>query len=368
MGETIRILHVFGKLNRGGAETFIMNVYRNIDRSKIQFDFMAHTADKCAYDDEIEELGGKIYRVPAYKVTNDLKYKSEWQKFFKNNKEHKIIHGHMTSTAAIYLKIAKKNGLTAVSHIHSTSSGKGLAAAVKDIMQKPLKNIANCLFACSEAAGVYCYGTKVDFHVIKNAIDTKKFVYDTKMRKKIRTELRIEGKFVIGHIGRFTEAKNHSFILEIFKKIYENNNNAVLLLVGDGELRGDIEKKVDEMGLKDDVIFTGIRSDIPELLCAMDVFLFPSLWEGLPVTLVEAQASGVRCVVSDVITKETALTDLIEYISLEKSAAHWADKILVYNNGYERRNMQEEIKLAGFDIKELSSWLENFYLGAENNG
>ena len=368
MDAPVRVLHVLGRLDICGAETLVMNIYRNIDRTKVQFDFMLHTGDKCAYESEVAALGGEIFRIPAYKALNHFKYKSEWRKFFKNNSAHKIIHGHMTSTAAIYLKIAKKHGLTAVSHAHNTSSGRDLTAKIKDIMQLPIKNTADYLFACSKAAGIWCYGRNIgerpDFKVVNNAIDAEKFIFDPFIRELKRKELGLENKFVICHVGRFEVQKNHSFLIDIFKEIYEKNHNAVLLLTGEGPLRGDIEKKAESLNLKDNVIFTGVCSDIPDLLCAADVFLFPSLWEGLGIVLIEAQASGLHCIASDVVPEEAKITGLLEYVSLDKPASYWAEKVLSYDCGYERKNMRDGIKNAGYDIKEGSKRLEDFYLCA----
>ena len=366
MSEPIRVLQVFGRLDRGGAETFIMNVYRNIDRSKVQFDFIVHTADKCAYDDEITALGGRIFRVPRYNGKNHFRYKKEWNLFFRQHTEYKIIHAHIRSTAAIFLNIAKKYGLVTISHSHNDSSGKGFSATIKNILQYSLRNIADFLFACSKQAGEWLYGKKAcakkNFHVIPNAIDTEKFIYDPVARESKRKELSLENKFVVGHIGRFDTQKNHDFIVNIFEKIYRKNNKAVLLLVGDGTLRSKIEQKVETFGLKDNVIFAGVRSDVPDLLNTMDVFLFPSLWEGFGIVLLEAQATGLRCVVSDVVSQEVKITKLLECVSLEKSASHWADKVLAYVDGYERKNMQQEIGESGFDIQEVAKWLENFYI------
>jgi glycosyltransferase involved in cell wall biosynthesis len=363
--EPIRILHVFGRLEIAGAETFIMNIYRNIDRTKVQFDFMLHTADKCAYSDEVTALGGKIFNIPAYKIYNYLKYKREWNNFFRTNRTHKMIHGHMTSTAAIYLKIAKRYGILTISHAHNASLGKDHISKIKNILQLPLKYTADYLFACSTAAGKWCYGKNVcekpNFNVIHNAIDTENFVYDLNIRELKRKEFGIENKFVIVHVGRFEPPKNHKFLIDIFKAIYEKNHDAVLLLVGGGPLRVDIEKKANISGLKENVIFTGICLDIPDILCAADAFLFPSLSEGLGIALIEAQSSGLHCVASDVIPRETKITDLLEYVSLNKPPSHWADRILKYAVGYERKDMREDIKKAEFDINKGSKWLEDFY-------
>jgi len=322
---------------------------------------MLHTNKKCAYDDEVIALGGKIFRIPAYKVSNHFQYKNEWHKFFRNNGAHKIIHGHMTSTAAIYLKIAKKYGVKTIAHAHNVSLGNDIAAKIKDILQARLKHTADYLFACSAAAGQWCYGNN-NFKVIRNAIDTKKFVYNPAVRELKRKELGIENKFVIEHIGNFSIHKNHSFLIDIFKAVHEKNNNAVLVLVGGGKLRGDIEKKVEVLGLKENVIFTGIRPDIPALLDAADVFLFPSLSEGLGMVLIETQTNGLHCIASEMIPCEAEITNLLEYVSLKKPASYWAYKVLEYAGGYERKNMREEVKKTGFDINEGSKWLEDFYL------
>ncbi|NSL52733.1 glycosyltransferase family 1 protein [Calidifontibacillus erzurumensis] len=366
MSKPIRILQVFANMNRGGAETMIMNLYRNIDRSNIQFDFIVHTEDHCAYDDEIHELGGRIFRIPSYKGKNHLLYKKKWYHFFKNHPEYKIIHGHVVSTGSIYLKIAKKFGLVTIAHSHSTSSGSGFPSVVKNVLQFPLRYIADYLFACSYAAGEWLFGKRAceqdNFYLMKNAIEAKQFIFNENIRQIKRKEFQIEDKFVIGHVGRFNTPKNHSFLIDVFKEVCELNQNAVLMLVGNGDLHPVIEKKVNKLGLTDRVIFTGVRSDIPELLQAMDVFLFPSLYEGLPVTLVEAQATGLRCIISDRITNEVIVTDLVEQLSLDLSAKHWSKEVLKYMNSYERKSTFEEIKVSGYDISDTAKWLELFYI------
>lgn len=370
MTKPVRILQVFGKMNRGGAETMIMNLYHNIDRSKVQFDFIIHTNEFCDYDCEISSLGGKIYRVPRYNGKNYFIYKESWNNFFQKHTEYKIIHGHVRSTASIYLKIAKKYGLITISHSHSTSSGSGFPAIVKNILQYPIRFTADYLFACSKSAGEWLFGKKAcqsdNFFVLKNAIDTAKFTFDKNIRIQKRKELKIEDKFVIGHVGRFTTVKNHIFLIDVFRAFHDKNAKSVLLLVGDGELRQSIEKKVRDLGLSDNVIFTGVRSDIPDLLQAMDVFLFPSLYEGLPVTLIEAQASGIKCFVSDSVTEEVKITNQVEFVSLEQSPENWAEEILKYEDGYDRKDTYQEICNAGYDIKDNARWLQEFYLKEYN--
>jgi glycosyltransferase involved in cell wall biosynthesis len=367
MSGPIRVLQVFAQMNRGGAETMIMNLYRNTDRSKIQFDFIVHTEDKCAFDDEIRDLGGEIFRIPAYNGKNHITYMKKWKNFFEDHPEYKIVHGHVRSTASIYLKIAKRYGLVTIAHSHSTSSGKGISAIAKNILQYPIRHTADYLFACSNSAGEWLFGKKIykneNFIVLNNAIDSQKFVFDEKIRKEKRKELGIDDKFVIGHVGRFNTPKNHVFLIDIFNEVHKKNDNALLLLVGEGDLQDSIQKKVYHLGLEKNVIFTGVRSDVTELLQAMDTFVFPSLYEGLGIAAIEAQASGLTCFVSKEIPDEVILTNSIKKISLNEKAEVWVNNILKTTE-YERKdkdNINEIIK-SGYDIKTSSKWLMNFYL------
>lgn len=359
-----RILHVFGALNRGGAETMIMNIYRNIDRSKVQFDFIVHTEEKCDYDEEIKNLGGRIYRVSKYTGRNHFKYKKEWYDFFKQHREYKIIHGHVRSTASIYLSIAKKYKLKTISHSHNTSSGTGISAVAKNILQYRIRYFVDYMFACSNESGVWLFGKeackKKNFFILKNAIETEKYIYNEETRHKVRKELDLKDKFVIGHIGRFHPQKNHDFLIDVFKEMCKRDSEIVLILIGNGELKNQIEKKVSELGLNLKVIFMGIRSDIEKLVQAMDIVIFPSLYEGLPVTLIEVQAAGLPCIVSDRITKSVKITDTIKYLSLDQSKEEWAQKALKYKKNTMRKNMYEEIVKAGYDIKSTSEWYQKF--------
>jgi glycosyltransferase involved in cell wall biosynthesis len=367
MSNPVRVLQVFAEMNRGGAETMIMNLYRNIDRSMIQFDFIVHTEDECAYDDEIYKLGGKIFRVPAYKGTNHLTYLKNWEDFFGKHPEYKIIHGHVRSTAAIYLKVAQKSGLTTIAHSHNTSSGNGFSAIVKNLLQYPIRYVADYLFACSESAGEWLFGNQVskkrNFYILNNAIDTKKFIFNKDIRDKKRKEFQLEGKFVIGHVGRFHPQKNHDFLVDIFKAVHDKDENAILLLVGEGGLQTAIQEKVYRLGLDSNVIFTGVRSDIPELFQAMDMFVFPSLFEGLGIVLIEAQASGLPCIVTDTIPKEALVTGNVKEVSLIESPDNWREAILQQIDSFERTSTYEKIKGSGYDIEESHRWLQEFYLG-----
>lgn len=365
MKKPIRILHVLGTLNRGGAETMIMNIYRSIDRTKIQFDFMIHTDKECDYNDEIIKLGGKIYNVPRYIGRNHFKYKKAWKSFFNIHPEYKIVHGHMRSTAVIYLSIAKNHGLITIAHSHSTASrGNKIEQLVKNIMQYPIRFIADYLFACSNEAGRWLFGkkaiTKDNYKVIKNAINIEKYIFNECKRNEMRSILGIEDKFVVGHVGSFTYPKNHKFLISVFYEIQKKYKDSILLLVGDGELRSHIQKHIDDLGINDKVKLIGVVGNVNDYMQAMDVFVFPSLWEGLPVTVVEAQAAGLQCFISDKITEEVCITPCIKSISLNESVKNWGYKIISSkkNRGYETSFYIEK---GGFDIYDSVKLLTTFY-------
>lgn len=371
--EPVRILHVLGKLNRGGAETLVMNWYRNIDREKMQFDFLIHTDEKCSYTDEILSLGGKIYSVPAYNGKNHFRYVRAWNDFLQKHTEYRIIHGHVRSTAAIYLYIAKKNGRIAVSHSHSINSGTGFAGVVKHVMQYPIRYIADYQWACSLEAGRYLFGKKAicstKFKVQKNAIDIQNFAYNEQIRERLRERLGVSGKTVVGHVGRFIQEKNHAFIIDVFDKYHNINNNSVLLLVGIGPLIETIKEVVREKRLEKQVIFLGERSDVSDIMQALDVFLFPSTHEGLGIVAIEAQASGVPVLMSDTIPLEVKVTDnaWILPIGLPESSDIWKNKLLdLENEGFVRKTATEQIKASGYDIKATTDSLFDEYMAIIN--
>lgn len=369
--KTIHILHVIGIMNRGGAETMIMNLYRNIDRTKIQFDFVENEGEEAAFDEEIRSLGGRIYRCPRYRGKNHFVYTKWWQNFFENHKgEYPIVHGHIGSTAAIYLSVAKKYGAYTIAHSHSAGIGSGLYR----LFAYPTRYVADHFFACSRDAGVSRYGRKVGTNtnrcqVLNNAIDTAKFTINFEIRQQVRNALQIrEDTLVIGHVGRFVDAKNHQFLIDVFRSIHRNVPASVLLLVGDGELRPAIEQRIAEYGLTDSVVFTGVQSDVSRFYQAMDIFVFPSIYEGLGIVAIEAQAAGLPCCVADTLPDEVAITELVQFRSLEDGADQWAEWVLGRTKE-SRRDTLEDIQKAGYDISSTSVWLENFYRNVvENHG
>lgn len=367
MTKPIHILHVLGGLDAGGAESFVMNLYRSVDRTQVQFDFIKHVSQKGMFEDEILSLGGKIFTCPRYTGKNHFTYCKWWNDFFLNHPEYKIIHGHVRSTSAIYLSIAKKHGLTTIAHSHSTSNGKGLLGLVKTIMQYPTRYIADYLFSCSDLAGKWMYGEKAtkqdNYQMIPNGIDIHRFTYSEAKRKIVRQSLGIlEDEFVIGHIGRFTKPKNHIFLLQTFSAYLKKHPHSRLLLVGDGTLLQPMKKICGQMNIMNHVIFTGARSNTEDYYQIMDVFAFPSLWEGLPVSVVEAQASGLPCLISDNITRNVQLTSLPKYLPVTDMTA-WLNAFEIESQK-KRTGCSEENqrKLRAFDAKEVARKLSAFYL------
>jgi glycosyltransferase involved in cell wall biosynthesis len=356
-------------MDRGGAETMIMSYYRNIDRSRIQFDFVVHTHEKCAFDDEIESLGGNIYRFPRYNLKNHFQYVKLWKDLLKGHPEYKIIHGHYFTISAIYFAVAGKFNTIRIGHSHIYYKRKDIKALKVRLLTLPVRYFTDYYFACTKLAGEWLYGKKFlrnkELIVQNNSIDAKIFSYSENSRKRMRAELNVEGKFVIGNVGRFSYQKNHGFLIDIFKSVHEKNSNSVLLLVGKGELQKGIEEKVAHLGLKENVIFTGVRSDIPDLMNAMDLLLLPSHYEGFAIVLLEAQAAGLKCLASaDVVPNDANVTNLLEFFPLTQTADQWADKILQASTGYERRSRYNELVSSGYDIISSARWLQNFYMNA----
>ena len=370
MSKPIRVLHVIGIMNRGGAETMIMNLYRHIDRSKVQFDFVENSNEPAVFDEEILSLGGRIFRCPHYSGKNHFTYVKWWNDFFKAHpREYPIVHGHLGSTAAIYLLIAKKYGAYAIAHSHSSGTDHSLHSYLYRMMSYNTRNVADYFFACSEAAGTDRFGRKVisgdHYAVLNNAIDVNQFSYNSRVREVVRDELGIgQNQLVVSHIGRYTKEKNHEFILKIFSELRKLGIGARLLMIGDGTLRTHIMQMAEQASLSSDVIFTGVRSDVERLMQAMDVFVLPSLYEGLPVTMVEAQAAGLPCIISDKVPPECILTEgLVDVMPLSASPGAWAEKILA-KRAIPRTDRRAEIAAHGFDITTEAVKLQEFYLKA----
>lgn len=364
--DKIVIAQIMGKMVGGGVEAVVMNYYKNIDRNKIQFDFICDEDSPNIPYKEIEKLGGRVILVPPYQKIKI--YINELVKVLKDG-NYKIVHSHINALSVFPLYAAKKAGVPIrIAHSHSTTNK---AEWKKNLMKQALrpfsKMYATDYFCCSKLAGEWLFGKntfeKGKITLINNAIDVDKFLFDKQDRKNKRKELNInDDTLVIGHIGRFVKQKNHDFLIDIFEEIYKKNNNVLLVLAGDGPDKSKIEEKVKAKGLNDNVKFLGLINDADKLYQAMDVFLLPSLYEGLPVVGVEAQASGLLCILSSAMTKETKVLETTQFISLEESAEKWAEIILDSCQNFERKNTKTEIGKNGFDITKEGKKLENKYI------
>lgn len=357
----IRVLQVVTYMGRGGLETMLMNYYRHIDRSKVQFDFLVHRDFEADYDQEILKLGGRIYHVSRL-VPWSRSYHSELKAFFREHPEYRIVHVHQDCLSSVALRCAKECGVPVrIAHSHNSSQDKNLKYLIKMHYMKKISDYATDLFACSESAGRWMF-REDSFRLLNNAIETESFQYSKSVDMDVRKEFSLGNSMIVGHVGRFHPQKNHEFLIDVFYACTKLHANMKLLLVGDGEGRSKIEQKVKDMNLQDKVIFAGVRSDVDRLMQAMNVFVFPSLYEGLPVTMIEAQASGLPCIISNQVSNECIVTKgLVFSMPLEESPSRWAERI-VQESCRERENHMEEIREAGFDISTEVKKLETFYL------
>lgn len=356
----IRVLQVVTHMNRGGLETMLMNYYRHIDRTQVQFDFLTHRNYDGDYGEEIKSLGGQIYHMPVLNPFS-LRYRTALGNFFDTHPEYKIIHVHQDCMSSVILKEAQKHNISVrIAHSHTSNQDKDFKYLIKLWYKQFISKYATHLFSCGDEAGRWMFnGAK--YKVLNNAIDAQEYSFNSKKRDIIREKIGINDEtLIIGHVGRFSPTKNHSFLIDVFYEVCKWKE-ARLLLLGDGELRNEMETKVKKIGLSDKVIFFGVQSNISSYLQAMDVFVFPSIYEGLPVTLVEAQAAGLPCLISDKVPIECKKTDLVQQVPLSDGAEKWAANVIEAAK-IRRRDTYEEIKAAGFDIEENAKWLQNFYM------
>ncbi len=370
MNYPIKVLILDTVMDRGGAETMTMNYFRHIDRGKVSFDFLVHRDYKAAYEDEIEALGGRIYRICPPYPQHYFKYVREISSFFKAHPEYKIIHSNMMEIAYPAYKAAQECGVPVrICHAHTCSPHEQLTpkTMIRRIYKKAMRPYITHRFACGQNAAKYVFGSTDHVIYMRNAVDAEQFSFDAAVRDSVRGEFNLHGKYVVGHVGRFFTPKNHTFLIDIFAEIARRDPDAVLMLVGGGELddalMNRIKEKVNRLGLADRVIFTGVRADVNRILQAFDVFVLPSLCEGLPVVMIEAQAAGLPCVMSDRVTDECVLTDDVKTLSLTDHAEEWADVILQFKGSFRRKNMYETIAASGYDIHSNAGWMENFYIG-----
>lgn len=360
MSEPIRVLHIVGAMYPGGYENFIMNLYENIDREKLQFDMVVHGRKPNDYVEKIQSMGGRVYELPRLTKKPVKSLKMLYELVRKN--QYKAVIRHTPNALTVpQLWAAKKAGAFTICHSHNETDPKKFLHKVGKLW---IPFSVDDRFACSEKAGIWMFGKK-DYRVIHNAIDLNKFSYSPSKADQVKEEFGLQGKHIYGHIANFIASKNHMFLLEIYKKIAELDPKAVFFCLGEGDLRPEIEAKRKELQLEDRVILTGTRFDAENFMSAFGVLIFPSFFEGLPLTLIEAQAAGLQCLISDTITKDVVVSsDLIHAKSLEEDAESWARAaVALYQNPPVGRECQKEsIRKAGYDVQELAEWFTEYMM------
>lgn len=366
--QPIRVLHILHSMNRGGAENALMNYFRNIDRSKVQFDFLITDSDKCHFEEEINALGGKVYRIPLLKMSNPFPYLNALKLFFKEHSEYKIVHSHTSSKSVFPLWIAMRYGVPVrLSHSHNTQSEKGFKGFLRNCLMPLLKRVATDWLSCGANAAKWLYGSKAldagKVKIFHNVIEAEKFVYNGEIRDRIRQELGItEDVFLIGHTARFGYQKNHSFDVDLMVELKQIYPNTKIIEIGLGVEEG-IGSLAKQKGVYNDFIFTGVVSNVYDYEQAMDAFILPSFFEGLPLSIIEAQVSGLPCFTTKgTVSYECSVTDLVTYLPLEDGARVWAKKIIM-SKGNVRKDRYDEIVKAGYDASHSARKLQEFYLG-----
>lgn len=357
----IRVLQVIRHMNVGGAETFLMNVYRNIDRKKVQFDFLV--TGKGFFDEEIRQLGGKIYYMNYITEIGQIKYKKQLKTFFKEHPEYTIVHSHIDQVSGIILEAAKEAEVTnRIAHSHSTRNTNGLIGKIyKMYLQSKIKRNATVLLACGEDAAKWLYKSQwKKAIIIKNGINIEKFKFSEEKRKKIRKELGINDEILlIGHVGRFSKVKNQEFLVKIYKEYERNNHDSLLIMIGKGEEKERIEKLVNSEHLESKIKFLGLRQDTDSIYSAMDYMIFPSLYEGISLALIEAQVAGVKILASNTIDPNTNISKTIQWADIKDEPSKWSEKILE-NKRSDRREINNA-DFSGYDINNVAKKLQKLY-------
>ena len=364
--EKIRVIHFVDRLKRGGTQAVLYEWLSNIDSSKFQFDFLTFLDSDSEYVKEFEQLGSNVYQISSLKYTSIIKFNNDLDAFFRDNK-YDIAHGHSKSKNVFFLAAAKKAGIKVrISHSHNTHfQSKALAG---EILKPFLKKYSTDLFACSVIASDFLYGKNAfkrgKVMIIPNGINTEIFKYNEEIRNIYREQLGVNNCLLIGHVGRFMDQKNHIFLIDIFNEIHKIIPEAKLILVGDGEeeIIDKVKSKAKSFNIEDQLIMTGVRKDVNKIMQAMDIFVLPSLFEGLPMVGVEAQASGLPCFFSDTITREVDLIGKSEYISIKATPRYWAERICSFNCEISDRSQGSVLVYnAGFDSKSATDMVCRYY-------
>lgn len=372
MSEKVKVLYFIDRMLRGGIQTFVIENMKHMDKNKIQIDYLLlDDGVKYELEDTLKEMESNVYKLKGVwlrKPTDYFNYFKKIDDFFSQHNDYKVVHLHSSSKNFYILKSAKKYGIPVrIAHSHNIGfqSKNKIQIMIGNLCKPLLKKYATDYFACAYLAGEWLFGKKAvkdgKVRVIHNAVEYEKFKFNEEKRIEIRNRLNINEKLVIGNVGRFSEQKNHEFLIDIFNEIHKKNKMSTLMLIGKGEKEELIRKKVKELGLENDVIFMGFCDNVNELMWAMDIFLMPSLHEGLPVVGIEAQAAGLPCFMSKyVITDEVKITELVKFTELKQSPREWAEEIL--NSDLSRKNTKAEIEQARYLIMDTAKELENFYI------
>lgn len=360
-GAPIRVLHFVQRMEAGGTQALLINLHRSIDRSKIQFDYLVEYEAPQFYDDEVRRLGGRVYRTSFREDHNLPRFVSDLKRFFAEHSEYNIVHCHCYTVGYFVLKAAEHEGVTVrIAHSHSNSMS-GAAVPLKIVMRSLFPLHATHFMACSREAGEFLFG-KRGFSVVKNAIDVDRFVYNEKIRGEVRRELGFGDSFVIGNVGRLHHQKNQSFLLEVFAKVVEIRPDARLLIVGDGPLKSELLTKAERLNVSDRLTLLSNRTDVNRLYQAMDVFVLPSLYEGLGIVALEAQSSGLVTVCSDGVAEDANVSLLFERCALGASSERWAEVIVAAEGRREPSAGSEGVRAHGFDIASNANKLQRWYL------
>lgn len=362
----IRVLHSVSNMDRAGIETMLMNYYRHMDRDKVQFDFLCNKKKPGAYDEEITSMGGRIFHTPGLNPAKYPKYLKYMKALFKEHPEYRIVEAHNGALGVYALHAAKTNKVPVrIFHAHGASITKDWKLPIKLVCKALLPSNMNYHFTCGIAAARCYFGKRIveqnEFELIPNAIEVERFAFNEKIREKLRNENGLTDKHVIGHVGRFMAQKNHTFLLDVFEKVAAEDEKAILVLLGDGELQGEIRSKASEKGLGDRVMFAGNVSNANEWYNAFDVFVLPSIWEGLPVVGVEAQANDLPCVFSDSVTSEIGLSEKAKFISLNSNISVWTQTVLEAMKLGDRKDNTELITKNNYNIVYEAKKLQERY-------
>ena len=364
----LRVLHSVSNMARAGIETMLMNYYRQIDRDRIQFDFLANKPVPGEYDDEIRSMGGRVFVSPGLNPLHYPKYKRFVADLLQENPEIKIVHAHNEAMGYYALQSAKDAGIKVrIAHAHNTQIIRDYKYPLKMVCKQLLPGAATEYWSCGRDAGIYYYGEKrwnESGFILRNAIDLSRFAFQPDVRERLRKEHGLENCFVIGHVGRFNLQKNHTRLLDIFAEVTKTVPDARLALIGVGELEESAKEKAAALGIQDKTIFLGQMSGVNEWYQAMDCFVLPSLFEGLPVVGIEAQAAGLPCFFSDKVTDEIILSTHAQRISLQADDAEWAGAILTARQPEtDRLRGMDIVRQAGYDIREEARKLQEIYIG-----